>query len=110
MRQMVDESLSILGGRPENLNEFGKLLHESWKLKRSLSSKISNDSIDRIYETARNAGALGGKICGAGGGGFILFFVPPEKKESVKKALRDLLLVPFRFENLGSHVIFYSTT
>jgi len=63
-----------------------------------------------MYDTARKVGALGGKICGAGGGGFILLFVPPEKKQRVKDELKKLLLVPFRFENLGSHVIFYSTT
>lgn len=109
MRQMVDEALSILSGRIEQLNEFGKLLHESWLLKRTLTSKISNGHIDQIYETARKAGALGGKICGAGGGGFIILFVTPDKKQKVQDALQKILLVPFRFENLGSHVIFYST-
>ncbi len=108
MRQMVDQAISILNGVSESLDEFGKLLHESWRLKRSLTTKISNSHIDSIYEAAIRAGALGGKVCGAGGGGFVLLFVPPENQPSVRTALKDLLLVPFRFENLGSHVIHYS--
>lgn len=109
MKAMVDQAIKILDGRIEGLNDFGRLLHESWHIKKGLSSKISNGQIDRIYDTAIQAGALGGKICGAGGGGFILFFVPPENHWKVKEALKGLLLVPIRFENLGSHVIFYST-
>ncbi len=109
MKEMVDESVNILNGTVENLNDFGKLLHESWKLKRSLTSKISNNNIDEIYETGIRAGAVGGKICGAGGGGFIVFFVPPENKENVKERLKNFLHVPFRFENIGTHVIHYST-
>ena len=108
MQQMVDEGVAILNGRNSSLNVFGKLLHESWKLKQGLSQDISNGHIDAIYETARRAGALGGKVCGAGGGGFILLFVPPENQPQVKEALKDLLIVPFRFENLGSHIIFYA--
>lgn len=109
MKEMVDQAIEILDGRIEGLNDFGRLLHESWHIKKGLSSTISNGQIDRIYDTAIQAGALGGKICGAGGGGFILFFVPPENHQKVKEALKGLLLVPIRFENLGSHVIFYST-
>ena len=109
MKEMVGEAIKIIDGRIEALDDFGRLLHEAWRIKKGLSSKISNSQIDQIYETAIGAGALGGKICGAGGGGFILFFVPPENIEKVKEALKGLLLVPFRFENLGSHVIFYST-
>lgn len=109
MKEMVEEAIKIIAGRKEDLNDFGKLMHETWRIKKSLSSKISNSQIDNIYEAAIRAGALGGKICGAGGGGFILFFVPPENIEKVKKALKNLLIVPFRFESLGSHVIFYST-
>jgi len=109
MKAMVDQAIKILDGRIEGFNDFGRLLHESWHIKKGLSSKISNGQIDQIYDTAIQTGALGGKICGAGGGGFILFFVPPENHRKVKEALKDLLLVPIRFENLGSHVIFYST-
>jgi D-glycero-alpha-D-manno-heptose-7-phosphate kinase len=108
MRQMVDVALEILSGPAESFNDFGKLLHESWLLKRSLTNKISNGQIDEIYETGIRAGALGGKICGAGGGGFILFFAPPENQPRIKEALQKLLLVPFRFEYLGAHVIHYS--
>ena len=74
MSGMVDEAANILNGRENGLDEFGKLLHEAWMLKRSLTGKISNGHIDRIYEAGRSAGALGGKLCGAGGGGFMLFF------------------------------------
>lgn len=109
MREMVDEAVDILNGDHGSIHDFGKLLHESWMLKKSLTNKISNRDIDGIYESARQAGALGGKLCGAGGGGFMLFLVPPEFQPKVKEALKKLLLVPFRFETLGSHVIFYST-
>ena len=108
MKQMVTEAIQILNGPHEDITDFGRLMHDSWMIKRSLTSKISNTAIDDIYTTARKAGALGGKLCGAGGGGFILLFVPPEKQPAVKKALHGLLLVPFRFEQLGSHVIFHS--
>lgn len=110
MKEMVDEAINILNGPVERFYEFGKLLHESWMLKRKLTKLISNDSIDDVYQAAINAGAIGGKLCGAGGGGFIVLFVPPEKQDQVKDKLKDLLLVPIRFENLGSHLVFYSTT
>ncbi len=109
MKAMVDESINILNSDNGAVHDFGKLLHESWMLKRSLTSKISNSNIDDIYEAGMQAGALGGKICGAGGGGFILFFVPKKDQPKVIAALKNILLVPFRFENLGSHVIHYST-
>lgn len=109
MKEMVDEAINILNGPVERFHEFGQLLHESWMLKRGLTKFISNDSIDGIYQAAIDAGAIGGKLCGAGAGGFITLFVPPEKQERVKDKLKDLLLVPIRFENLGSHLIFYST-
>jgi D-glycero-alpha-D-manno-heptose-7-phosphate kinase len=103
--QMVEEAINILNSG--KLEEFGRLLHESWKLKKSLSHKITTPHIDNIYDTARKAGALGGKLLGAGGGGFLLFFVEPGKQARVKQKLEDLLWVPFRFENLGSQIIFY---
>ena len=86
---------------------FGRLLDEGWKLKRSLSDKISSEHIDEIYDAARRAGATGGKLLGAGGGGFVLFFVEPGQKQKVREALKSLLEVPFKFENLGSQIIFY---
>jgi D-glycero-alpha-D-manno-heptose-7-phosphate kinase len=110
---MVDEAINILNGPVERFREFGKMLHESWMLKRDLTKLVSNASIDDMYdmyETAITAGAVGGKLCGAGAGGFILLFVPPENEDKVKDKLKDLLLVPIRFENLGSHLVFYSTT
>ena len=107
MRKMVDEAINILNGSLDNLQDFGRLLDRAWKIKRSLTDKISNGHIDNIYEAGLRAGALGGKLCGAGGGGFFLFFVPPEKQDNVKKSL-NLLHVPFRFENLGSQIIFHS--
>jgi len=104
MKQMVDEAINILNS--DKIEDFGRLLNESWKIKRSLTSLISNNLIDDIYQKALQSGALGGKLCGAGGGGFMLFFVPPEKQNQVKEKLKNFLYVPFRFENLGSQIIF----
>jgi D-glycero-alpha-D-manno-heptose-7-phosphate kinase len=106
MRDMVDTAERILCGG-QDINLFGELLHESWSLKRQLSSKVAPSFIDDIYTKARHAGAIGGKLLGAGGGGFMLFFVKPEDKPKVCDALKDLLLVPFDFESSGSQIIFY---
>ena len=106
MQQMVDEAVSILNGH-NSINEFGKLLHEAWALKRSLSEKISTSEIDEIYKASREAGAVGGKLLGAGGGGFILLFVNPENQPSVKERFNKLLQVPFKFETLGSQIAVY---
>lgn len=106
MLQMVDESVSLLTGRAA-LVEFGKLLHESWKLKRTLSSKISSPEIDEIYEGARAAGAIGGKLLGAGGGGFMIVFARPDDHGKIHARLKNLLRVPFRFEHAGSGIIVY---
>lgn len=108
MREMVEEAISILNGSDSDISDFGRLLHESWMIKRSLTDKISTPQIDKIYEAALNAGALGGKLLGAGGGGFILFFVEAEHQSKVREKLRNLLYVPFKFENLGSQIIYYS--
>ncbi len=105
MYEMTKEAIRILNGK--DLLAFGKLLHESWMLKRTLSDRISTHFIDEIYETAKRAGAVGGKLLGAGGGGFILLFVPPEKQKKIKEKLKKLLMIPFKFENLGSQIIFY---
>jgi len=106
MYQMVDEATNILAGKSD-LCEFGRLLHETWQLKRSLTDRISTPEIDSIYDAARAAGAIGGKLLGAGGGGFMLFFVRPERHHDVQAALGKLLHVPFRFESSGSQIIFY---
>lgn len=108
MHSMVDGAVNILNGRPEHLYDFGKLMHESWMLKKTLAQRISNPQIDEIYQAAVDAGALGGKLCGAGGGGFMLLFVHPQYQPRVRKRLCKLLEVPFRFESMGSHVIHYS--
>ena len=107
MHQMVDEAESIVTNPARSLNEFGSLMHQGWQLKRSLTQKISNSSIDEIYEAGLSAGALGGKLLGAGGGGFMLFFVPPAKKEALRLRLKNLLCVPFAFSDRGSDVVVY---
>ena len=109
MVEMVDEAVNILNADSDDIDDFGRLLHKSWRIKRSITNLITNGKIDQIYDTALKAGALGGKLLGAGGGGFVLFYVPPECQARVKEKLKNLLLVPFRFENLGSQVIMYST-
>ena len=106
IQQMVDEVISILN-RSGDLTDFGKILHESWTLKRSLTDKISTSQIDEIYEAAREAGAVGGKLLGAGGGGFMLLFARPEDQPSIRGRLRQLLQVPFRFEAHGSQIVVY---
>ena len=105
-REMVDQGEEILVGRGD-LREFGRLLDESWKLKRSLSSKIAPAFVNEIYDTARQAGADGGKLLGAGGGGFMLIFVTPEKRASVLKSLHKFLPVPFQFERGGTQIVLY---
>ena len=107
MREMVDEALQILtsGG---DLNQIGDLLHEAWQCKRSLGPGISTPELDAMYEAARGAGALGGKVVGAGGGGFMLCFVPLEHQHRVKEALHPLIHVPFQFCGEGSEIIFYN--
>jgi D-glycero-alpha-D-manno-heptose-7-phosphate kinase len=107
MLQLVSEAEAIVTNSNRGLDEFGRLLHESWKIKRSLTQKISNSHIDEIYQAGLSAGALGGKLLGAGGGGFMLFFVPPERREALRTRLKKLLCVPFHFSNRGSHVVVY---
>jgi len=107
MKAMVDDAEKILVDETCDLDDFGRLLHESWMLKRSTGSKISTGEIDKIYDRAINAGALGGKLLGAGGGGFVLLYVPKEKQEAVRKELKELLLVPFKFEEEGTSVIYF---
>jgi D-glycero-alpha-D-manno-heptose-7-phosphate kinase len=108
MMQNVDEAEAILLDKSDRLDDFGRLLHEQWKLKRELSSKISTSQIDEIYETGIKIGALGGKLIGAGGGGFMLFIARPEQQDRIKAALSGLLYVPCRFDLVGSQIIYYS--
>jgi len=106
IRALVDEAIKILTAKGD-IRDFGKLLHESWKLKRSISVRISNTLVDDVYAKAMAAGAIGGKLLGAGGGGFMLLFVEPDKQLVVRAKLAHLLHVPFVFESLGSQIIFY---
>lgn len=108
MLQLVDVAESILTNKNTNLNTFGELLDTTWRLKRQTGTKISTNSIDNLYERGIKAGALGGKLLGAGGGGFLLFYVESDKQESVKEALSDLMYVPFEFENDGTRVIHFT--
>jgi D-glycero-alpha-D-manno-heptose-7-phosphate kinase len=107
MLQLVDEAESIIANPRRSLDEFGRLLHESWQIKRTVTHKISNPAIDEIYETGLSAGALGGKLLGAGGGGFMLFFVRPEQRQELRMRLKNLLCVPFTFSSRGSRIVVY---
>jgi D-glycero-alpha-D-manno-heptose-7-phosphate kinase len=105
MKSLVDDGVKILSGTGD-INEFGRLLNWNWKLKRTLSGKITNTYVDEAYTKAFNAGAIGGKLLGAGGGGFMLFFVEPDKREQVKNALTGLLYEPFKFEQEGTKIFY----
>lgn len=107
MQNMVEEAINILNEEGD-ITDFGRLLHENWKLKKCLSDKVSTTAIDDIYETGIKNGAIGGKLLGAGGGGFMLFFVKPKDRDRLREALGHLLHVPFRFDTLGSQIIYYS--
>ena len=107
MARLVEDAVSILNGQG-CLDDFGRLLHENWALKKSVSSVISNSNIDRIYQKAMENGALGGKLLGAGSSGFMVFYVPPEKQQDVKDALYGFLCIPFKFESDGSSIIYYT--
>lgn len=106
MMSLVDSAQNVLTSKG-SLMEFGKLMDHAWKIKRALTTEISNDSIDCLYQKAVRAGAVGGKLLGAGGGGFLLFYVEPDKQEHVKKVLKDLLYVPFEFEDGGTRILYY---
>ncbi len=107
MLALVDEGENILSKRHGNLDDFGRLLDTSWKIKRGITNKVSTNTLDLIYDKAIKHGALGGKLLGAGGGGFFIFYVPEERHLEVKETLKDLLFVPFRFENAGTEVMYY---
>jgi D-glycero-alpha-D-manno-heptose-7-phosphate kinase len=107
MRQMVEEALCILQTPSRPIEAFGDLMHEAWRCKRALSPQVSTPEVDRMYAAAREAGAIGGKLLGAGGGGFMLLFVRPEHQARVREVLKDLVHVPFGFEDSGSRVVLY---
>lgn len=105
---LVDDAEQILVNEAADMDEFGRLLDYTWQLKRKTGKAVSTTEIDELYEKGKRAGALGGKLLGAGGGGFLLFYVRPERQDAVKDALRNLLYVPFQFENSGTCVIHYT--
>ena len=107
IRQMVDEALTILANPNISIEQFGKLLDQLWQQKRKLSDKVSSPEIDQIYAAAIKAGAMGGKILGAGGGGFMLLFAPPARHGAIRQALKSLVHVHFNFEDSGSKVVLY---
>lgn len=107
MLSLVDEAKKILETSKSDIDEFGHLLNHTWKLKRGITNEISSSELDLIYNTAIKAGALGGKLLGAGGGGFFVFYVPKERQNNVKQALQELLYVPFKFESSGSKILYY---
>jgi D-glycero-alpha-D-manno-heptose-7-phosphate kinase len=106
MKELVDESIDILASGMD-IRAFGDLLHEAWQAKRSLSPSVSNSEVDELYDLAREAGALGGKLTGAGGGGFMLLFVEPDRQPDVLRAMESRIRVPFAFESAGSQIVFY---
>lgn len=108
MHCLVDDAEKILTDKTADLDDFGRLLGYTWQLKRQTGSAISTSNIDTLYEKGLRAGALGGKLLGAGGGGFLLFYVQPEKQAAVKAVMKDLLYVPFQFEDEGTRVIYYA--
>lgn len=108
MLALVDEAQALLTDPQADLDEFGRLLDVSWRLKRQTGTKISTDSIDALYDKALAAGAVGGKLLGAGGGGFLLFYVPQDRQEAVAQALQGLMRVPFQFEDDGTQIIHHT--
>ncbi|MCH5193827.1 MAG: kinase [Oscillospiraceae bacterium] len=108
MLSLVDDAEKILVDKSADIDDFGRLLDHTWRLKRQTGSKISTGSIDELYEKGLAAGALGGKLLGAGGGGFLLFYVRPEKQAAVIEAMSGLLHIPFEFEDKGTRVIYYA--
>lgn len=108
MLLLVDEAEKVLTDRQTDLNEFGRMLDHTWKLKRQTGNSVSTSDIDLLYEKGMKAGALGGKLLGAGGGGFLVFYVEPDKQDNVKNAMDNLLHIPFQFEDGGTQVIHYT--
>ena len=108
MYGLVDEAEAVLTDKNRDLDDFGRLLDTTWRLKKGTGGSVSTDSIDAMYEKGIAAGAFGGKLLGAGGGGFLVFYVQPEKQDAVRAAMQDLMYIPFKFEDGGTRVIHYS--
>lgn len=108
MCELVDEAEAVLTDKNRDLDDFGRLLDTTWRLKKGTGGAVSTEGIDSLYEKGIAAGALGGKLLGAGGGGFLVFYVQPEKQKAVSEAMSDLMYIPFKFEDGGTRVIHYS--
>ena len=108
MLSLVDDAEKVLTDKEKDLDDFGRMLDHTWKLKRQIGSAVSTNNIDELYAKGIAAGALGGKLLGAGGGGFLVFYVQPERQDAVRWAMRDLLYIPFKFEDGGTRVIHYT--
>lgn len=108
MLSLVGDAQAILEDKHSDFNDFGRLLDHTWRLKRKTGGKISNGSIDDLYERGLKAGALGGKLLGAGGGGFLLFYIEPDKRDALLREFADLMQVPFAFENEGTTMVYYN--
>jgi len=108
MYNLVDEAERVLTDKNVCLDEFGKLLDHTWQIKRQTGSAVSTNSIDDLYNIGIKAGAIGGKLLGAGGGGFLVFYVRPENQKKVREAMKSLMHIPFEFENGGTRVIHYT--
>jgi len=107
MMQLTDQAEAALLDKRDRIEDFGRLLHEQWQIKRGMSSQITNSDIDAIYQAGMKAGALGGKLLGAGGGGFMMFIASPERQPAIKAALQSLLHVPVQFDFLGSQIVYF---
>ena len=108
MLKLVDEAEKVLTDKAADLDDFGRMLDHTWRLKRQTGAAVSTGTIDELYEKGIRAGALGGKLLGAGGGGFLVFYVQPEKQEAVRRAMEGLMYIPFEFETGGTRVIHYT--
>ena len=108
MLSLVDEAERVLTDAHADLDDFGCMLDHTWRLKRQTGTAVSTNSIDELYAKGMAAGALGGKLLGAGGGGFLVFYVHPDQQEAVRRAMSDLLYIPFEFEDGGTRIIHYS--
>jgi len=108
MKELVDIAEAVLVDKTKGLDDFGRMLDDTWRLKRQTGKAVSTEDIDILYKRGISSGALGGKLLGAGGGGFLVFYVQQDKQEKVKRAMKDLLYIPFKFETSGSQVVHYT--
>ena len=108
MKSLVYQAEQILEDKSANLADFGRLLDYTWKLKRETGTKVSTDTIDLMYKKGMDAGSIGGKLLGAGGGGFLVFYVEKDRQEHFRRAMEGMLEIPFKFENMGTEIVYYS--